>query len=72
MAPPVVGKRYKVYALRKGDFVGRCVSSKGEFWHFKLETFVEGMSTSWEIGDVMSVRATLVGTLQEFPLDAQG
>lgn len=70
MAPPVVGKRYNVVHRRKGAFVGRCVSSKGEFWEFKLETMVEGMSTAWAIGDVMAVRAEFVGELEEIPLDA--
>jgi len=72
MTPPVVGKRYKVYSWRKGEFVGRCLSSKGEFWEFKLETFVEGTTRDWGIGDTMAVRAAFVGKLQEMPLDAQG
>lgn len=72
MTPVVVGKRYTVKHVRGGSFVGRCVSAKGEFWEFRLESNVKGMSRDWEIGDVMAVRATFVGKLEEIPLDAQG
>lgn len=71
MAPPVVGKRYRGWISGRGDFVGRCVSARGSFWEFKVEGRVEGRSRVWEIGDVMAVGATCVGSLVEIPLDAQ-
>ena len=69
---PVVGKRCKVYLVRGTKFVGRCVSAKGEFWEFKLETFVLGDSRDWGIGDVMAVRAAFIAGIEEIPLDAKG
>ena len=72
MAPQVVGKRYKFKGSAHGWIVGRCVSAKGEFWEFKLETYVAGFNRNWSFGDVMAVRASYVEELEEIPLDAQG
>lgn len=72
MVPPVVGKRYRGWIQGRGDFVGECYSSKGPFWEFKVEVQVKGRARIWEIGEVMAVGASFVGSLVEIPLDAKG
>ena len=69
MAPPVVGKRYRVRGWRKGRFVGTCVSAARESWQFKLESQVEGLISGWVIGEVVPVGVSSVGALQEVPFD---
>ena len=70
MAPPVVGKRYRVEHVQGGSFVGRCVSAKGDAWEFSVEGMLVGKYRDWWIGDMIAVQAALACGLEEIPLDA--
>lgn len=70
MTSPVVGKRYRVHGWRKGRFVGKCLAAGGGFWEFELVSVVEGLCSGWAVGDVVAIRTTSVGLLEEVPLGA--